>query len=791
MNNRLDSPPSYMPVPRRILTAVGERLEGRWDNPDQWRILLEETAAAWCNTADVHWVLVCPRGVLFPTHTEANAESAAGALLWSAHSERVHGCPLRLSDTVWAELDARPPAPCHGVGAAPLNGGKEESDAVEVSWIAAGVQGGYRCGLAVVLGLGRELAVDPKADPLVEELLETTMFLAPLLGQWRCLADQTAALSTSRAECDTLSRLGDLRAHLAAVTAHELKTPLTSITAYAEVLEQQESNAEFAHRGEFLRVIRGEADRLLRLVNRLLDSSRRGRGPVLTDRRPVSIAAAVGDVLRAMMPQAAVHDLQLVSRIPGTLPTIDGDDDLVRQVLVNLLGNALKFTPAGGRVVIAAREEAAMVRLSVTDNGPGIAPRELRAIFQSFYRSRATSETEGFGLGLSIVKEITDLHGGHLDVVSRLGRGTTFSVLLPKHQEQSTSPSLLSELGFDRPRLQRIAELSLRLVSELAGARGVALLLPDSGGHLRVVAAMGLPPGVLDREFDADNEIGGVLVREPTMARVPHGLAHEESEDTPFGAALLAPFDLIEDGQPGLIVATRRLGRDVFNDDDLRFFGVLAETLGRAWSAVVAPGCARQVFDRVTDAVATLVGLRRGAIPTADPLAMRLLARTGGWLGLSSYEVRLLQYAGALHDAGMVLLDDDVVKKPETLDTDERDHVGGHPQRGLDVLGPLATSPELQLIIRHHHERVDGRGYPEGRRGDAIPLGARILAVIDAFFAMIRPRPWRDGVTMAAAVRELRNNSGTQFDEKVVSAFLGVLQEEGLVSDPVGTGPWR
>ncbi len=252
---------------------------------------------------------------------------------------------------------------------------------------------------------------------------------------------------------------------------------------------------------------------------------------------------------------------------------------------------------------------------------------------------------------------------------------------------------------------------------------------------------------------------------------------------------MAAPFSLGEVAPGGLILATRRQGGGNFGEDDLALLQVLADVVGNAWNAVLAPGAERHQLDRVVEALAALTGLRRGGVPTVDPLAMRLLSRTGRRLGLSSYEIRLLQYAGALHDAGMVVLDADVVQKPEDLDVDERDHVDRHPQRGLDLLGPLVEIPDLQLIIRHHHERMDGRGYPEGRRGDAIPIGARIMAVVDAFFAMIHSRPWRDGLPVSAALHELQAHTGSQFDETVVSAFVAVLQEQGLLQEPTLEGP--
>ncbi|MEZ4386664.1 MAG: ATP-binding protein [Candidatus Krumholzibacteriia bacterium] len=792
MNDRPDHPPERCQLPRRILTAAGSRLEGRWDEPGAWRTLCEETVAAWCCDPEVRWALLASRGALGDVSAGESARDEA--VVWTAAA----GAPDWLDDPCGAELwHGLASAPRHllaGNGPPPLAGGPwaADRDGTAEGWLAVGESCAQNSGLLMMLGLARPVADVPAGDAAAAGLLDCAFYLAPMLGLRRRLVNLAADATTVRAECETLSRLGDLRSHLAAVTAHELKTPLTSITAYAEVLEQQAGDPDFAYGPDFLRVIRSEADRLLRLVDRLLDSSRRGRSQALTEPLPVAVDALVDDVLRTMAPQAGARDLQLVGRVPADLPDIAGDDDLIKQVLFNLLGNALKFTPAGGRVVLAVREDTAMVRVSVSDNGPGIAPRELRAIFQSFYRTRSARKTDGVGLGLSIVREITNLHGGHLDVQSRLGRGTTFSVLLPKVQHHTAATTMLTAAGFDPARQRRVNELSLRLVAELALARGVMLLLPDAAGtQLVAAAAMGLGAVALDlRPHPGDDLHGLAHSGEGRLIRVPSALqAVVEGRSAECGAAMVAPVALCGAPVRGLILATRRQGGGLFGEDDLALLQVLADVVGHAWNAVLAPGTERHQLDRIVEALAAVTGLRRGGVPTVDPLAMRLLSRTGRRLGLSTYEIRLLQYAGALHDTGMVVLDADVVQKPEDLDVDERDHVGRHPQRGLDVLGPLAELPDLQLIIRHHHERVDGRGYPEGRRGDAIPLGARIMAVVDAFFAMIHSRPWREGLPVAAAVQELQAHAGSQFDAAVVAAFFAVLQEQGLLNEPVAEGP--
>ena len=442
-------------------------------------------------------------------------------------------------------------------------------------------------------------------------------------------------------------------------------------------------------------------------------------------------------------------------------------------------------------MTLTAREDSSLIRLAVSDTGPGIPPRELRAIFQSFYRTQSAKQTEGVGLGLSIVKEIVNLHGGHLDVTSRPGRGTTFSVLLPKQQLHPEVATRLTHEGCDPDLQQRLCSHTLRLVAELAAARGVAVLMPAATSDDLVLAGyLGLATSVEHAAFPAGGDLARAAIGQAVLVSGAGMLPPEMGErGERAGCAMVAPFALGLDGRRGLVLAARRLGGGEFGDDDLALMRVLAELLGKAWSAALAPQADRRDHENVVEALAALTGLRRTGVPTADPLALRLLSRTGRRLGLSSYEIRLLQYAGAMHDAGMVLIDPDVVHKPDGLDVDERDHVDRHPQQGLDLLGPLVEMPDLRDIIRHHHERVDGRGYPEGRHGEAIPLGARILAVVDAFFAMVSSRPWREGLPVAAASRELQRHVGTQFDERVVNSFVGVLLEEGLLSETVAEGP--
>jgi len=149
-------------------------------------------------------------------------------------------------------------------------------------------------------------------------------------------------------------------------------------------------------------------------------------------------------------------------------------------------------------------------------------------------------------------------------------------------------------------------------------------------------------------------------------------------------------------------------------------------------------------------------------------------------LGIGAEDRRSLHYAALLHDAGRVTIPDEILLKPTTLTGRERRIVKRHPAKGVELMRPLEILEPAIPIILHHHERFDGRGYPKGLKGSAIPLGARIMAVANAFEAMICERPYREALTIEQAAREIQQNAGTQFDPRVVEAFQRLVRHGKL-----------
>ena len=226
-----------------------------------------------------------------------------------------------------------------------------------------------------------------------------------------------------------LERVEGLRRELVANVAHELRTPLAGLEGYLEGL----ADGVFAPTPETLARMRAESARLRRLVEDLTELSQLESGRWWLERRPVQVAHVAAAVESTLRPQFEGKGVGLDVTVAEQLPPVPGDADRLGQVLTNLLANALRFTPPGGRVTVEAWAERDCVRLAVSDTGSGIAPEDLPHIFERFYRAdRARAQaTGGSGIGLAIVKHIVETHGGTVVVRSAPGRGSSFELRLP------------------------------------------------------------------------------------------------------------------------------------------------------------------------------------------------------------------------------------------------------------------------------------------------------------------------------------------------------------------------
>jgi PAS domain S-box-containing protein len=245
-------------------------------------------------------------------------------------------------------------------------------------------------------------------------------------------AKQQAALEREQTANEKLRELGAMKDDFVALVSHELRTPLTSIRGYLELVLEGEPAGLGAEQGEFLNIVDRNAARLERLVDDLLFMARLGSGKLELSLQDTDISALARESVSAAGPRASAQAVELDCAAED-VPPVRGDPGRLGQLLDNLISNAVKFTPDGGRVDVRVFSRNGDVAIEVADTGIGISAREQSQLFQKFFRTSAAGKRaiQGTGLGLSISKAIVEAHSGRIELESKESIGTTVRVLLP------------------------------------------------------------------------------------------------------------------------------------------------------------------------------------------------------------------------------------------------------------------------------------------------------------------------------------------------------------------------
>jgi len=246
--------------------------------------------------------------------------------------------------------------------------------------------------------------------------------------------DEVAGVVTILHDITREKQVSEMKSDFVSSVSHELRTPLSSIKAYVEMLVDGEAPDDET-RAEFYNIIQSETNRLSRLIDNILNISRIESGIVKVQREQVSLPAVIKEVMDVMQPQARARNIALSEPATPLYFQVYADKDMIYQALLNLVGNAIKYTPEGGSVTVetVVDDHDRMVTVHVTDTGVGIPQEALPHLFEKFYRVNDHKKlAKGTGLGLNLVKHIVEtVHGGKVDVTSEAGQGSTFSLSLP------------------------------------------------------------------------------------------------------------------------------------------------------------------------------------------------------------------------------------------------------------------------------------------------------------------------------------------------------------------------
>jgi len=301
------------------------------------------------------------------------------------------------------------------------------------------------------------------------------------------------ALILAKEEAERSNRFKD---QFLSTMSHELRTPLNAVVGFSDLLAEEHYGPLNERQKRYVSHIHAGGRHLLRLINDILDLSKIEAGRLQLAMEDVPVRTALAEVLDTMRPLADKKSQALVESGAEEL-CVHADPTRFRQMLMNLLGNAVKFTPEGGRIEVAARAMGESVRVDVRDNGPGIPAEEQERIFEAFYRlGRSEKAIEGTGLGLAITRRLVELHGGHLGIESRPGEGSCFFFTLPlaarrkeaagesdrKRRENGGTPTILV--------IEDDAKAAHLLQSQLTSAGYEVALCEHAEEALRVAAEL-------------------------------------------------------------------------------------------------------------------------------------------------------------------------------------------------------------------------------------------------------------------------------------------------------------
>jgi putative nucleotidyltransferase with HDIG domain len=266
-------------------------------------------------------------------------------------------------------------------------------------------------------------------------------------------------------------------------------------------------------------------------------------------------------------------------------------------------------------------------------------------------------------------------------------------------------------------------------------------------------------------------EEAGILLHEPPRSRDQGILA--ALRKAPWLAVALRhskePF--------GLILAAERAGDGAYTENDLQILSYIGDSASVAIHKQMMTGHLRNSYLNVIQALAYAIEAKdpytRGHSERVARYAVALARR----MGLSDHEALVISHAAILHDIGKVEISGEILQKPGGLTEDEYTDMQDHPALGEIMLEGIPFLNEARALIRHHHERWDGRGYPDGLQGDAIPLGARVIAIADVYDALTLHRSYRQGTSKERAILHLRREKGSRLDPYLVEVFITVLQE--------------
>lgn len=548
--------------------------------------------------------------------------------------------------------------------------------------------------------------------------------------------------------------------------SHELRTPLNAIQGAMHLLRDERVH-DGARRGEFLDIVAAETGRLLDMVNRQLDFLRIEDESRMLRKTFLSLDAILREVLRVAPEQKTAHyrQLEVELDIPRNLEEVVGDKILVGQMFTHLLDGLAAYLTQTTRLQVSIYErEAVGVLLQSFEEIPETVQDGLMAV-KNIYRSDRPEESVKFYLAMKVAEN----HGWRLGI-GNSEKGFRVSLHIPRARTVRRDTAL-----------SMVMDRALGFVSEMLGVDTCSLMLSDElTGELTIRSALGLDDWIVQQtRIRPGDRIAGWVAQEGQPVLIENietdvRFARKNLKGQYRSNSLLS-LPLLHQGQAvGVLNLNNKKNGEPFSEQDLALAAPICERLSLLLEKT-SRSCDHE--GQLRDLVAGL-----DALLTAEQRYRKknsryadLLVKVLEQLGVSAREKALAPYVAMVYDLGLIAHDERLGTRKRPLTPVEALVVRNHPQATLDMLDSIESSQLVAEAVLHHHERFDGQGYPDGLKGDEIPLMARALAIVDAYCAMTEDRPYRAALSSDGALRELEAGANSLYDPLVVEALQAAL----------------
>ncbi|MDH4028879.1 MAG: GAF domain-containing protein, partial [Nitrospirota bacterium] len=552
-----------------------------------------------------------------------------------------------------------------------------------------------------------------------------------------------------------------LKIEFMAKITHELRTPLNSITGAAYYLKEKKCTRE--EQEEFVTIISDETIKLISLLQGMLNFS-------FTESEEQSLkrdAFDIQEIIREATASKTVNDILEKNRVsvniacPEALPDITGYRIYLVQAIIYLIDGIIKYTKAGDSINITADHTDTSVKIDMFVKERTIPENEMPFIFneRALWSDVDTSRNK---LKFYLAKKNVKLHKGSISVYNAR-EGMTISIAFPIN----TAEAIDAEIN-------EISEMFLSLTADTIGLKRCSLMLIDeTTDEMTIRSAIGLNEEVIR---NTRTRIGDNIAGQAALGKAPL-LIHDMEKDPRIGKKSSAQYNtnsflcmplVINNKVAGVINMSNKMNSKPFNDKDLYLARAITERLSHIIEKIQAGKLKSREFRAIVNNMEALLNAKSTHKKNGD--VTDLVYGIAKNMGFSENDAVQALYASSLYDLGMARIDKSILMKKEALSSFEQRIIKTH-TLGADLIRHMETDDTVNKGILHHHENYDGSGYPDGLKGEEIPLISRILSVADTYTAMTSDRPYRKAFRNKEAVKEIQAGAGKQFDPLVVEAF--------------------